>query len=282
MKGIVFGKGFLGTRIAEEFGFQLCGINPAKEKKRIEDSLDYGWFEHDEMPDLIINAIGKTGRPNVDWCEDHKIETMESNVVAAINLGLICEARGIYFVHLGSGCVYSDDMYRSGFNFYKEEDPPNFYEQYYARTKIMAENALKEFPCLQVRLRMPIDDRPHPRNLIDKLLAYEHVLNIKNSMTVVPDMLYALGELIKRKKTGIYNIVNPGTISPFEVCLEYRRLVDPKHSAYSITLLDTKAPRANCALSIAKPEKENIFLPDILYSVRRCLLKWKEVTRNEI
>jgi dTDP-4-dehydrorhamnose reductase len=30
-------------------------------------------------PDVVINAAGKTGKPNVDWCEDHKEETLRSN-----------------------------------------------------------------------------------------------------------------------------------------------------------------------------------------------------------
>ena len=34
----------------------------------------------------VINCAGKTGRPNVDWCEDHRPETVMSNVVGTITL----------------------------------------------------------------------------------------------------------------------------------------------------------------------------------------------------
>lgn len=27
-------------------------------------------------PSLVLNAAGITGRPNVDWCEDHRQETI--------------------------------------------------------------------------------------------------------------------------------------------------------------------------------------------------------------
>merc|ERR1711939_359529 len=32
-------------------------------------------------PTHILNAAGSTGRPNVDWCEDHKEETIRNNVI---------------------------------------------------------------------------------------------------------------------------------------------------------------------------------------------------------
>jgi 3,5-epimerase/4-reductase len=37
-------------------------------------------------PTHIFNSAGCTGRPNVDWCEDHKEETIRSNVIGTLNL----------------------------------------------------------------------------------------------------------------------------------------------------------------------------------------------------
>jgi 3,5-epimerase/4-reductase len=50
------------------------------------------WFsELDEVkPTHVLNAAGVTGRPNVDWCEDHKEETIRANVIGALNLVLLC------------------------------------------------------------------------------------------------------------------------------------------------------------------------------------------------
>ena len=36
-------------------------------------------------PDFVINAAGKTGRPNVDWCEDHKQEVIRLKYYWSIN-----------------------------------------------------------------------------------------------------------------------------------------------------------------------------------------------------
>jgi hypothetical protein len=56
---------------------------------------------------------------------------------------------------------------------------------------------------------MPILSRPHPRNFIDKLVRYTHVINEANSVTVIDDMMVALGVLIDKKVTGVCNLVNP-------------------------------------------------------------------------
>lgn len=37
-------------------------------------------------PTNIFNAAGVTGRPNVDWCESHRVETIRSNVLGVLTL----------------------------------------------------------------------------------------------------------------------------------------------------------------------------------------------------
>ncbi len=273
MKTIVLGPGFLGTRIAAELRCILSHRN-ALDISSLRSYLDK------ERPDVVINAVGKTGRPNIDWCEDHKEETMQSNVVAATNLCLESVKRGIYFVHLGSGCLYQGDNDGKG---YGEEDKPNCHGQFYGRTKILAENILKEFPCLQLRLRMPIDDRPHPRNFVDKVKHYPRVINAQNSMTILPDMISALRLLIERRKTGIYNCVNPGAISAAEVMQMYKEIVDPGHNfeVFSVRALakSARAKRCNCILNTDKLKAEGIEMPEIHQAVRDCLVSYREYLR---
>ena len=62
-----------------------------------------------EKPDFVINAAGKTGRPNVDWCEDHKLETLHANVTGPLVLAELCQKHDIYWMHLSSGCIYEGD-----------------------------------------------------------------------------------------------------------------------------------------------------------------------------
>lgn len=158
---------------------------------------------------FVLNCAGKTGKPNVDWCEDHKLETMSSNVAGPLVLARECLEAGVHLTHLGSGCIYKGD---NGGRGYSEEDAPNFYGSFYSRTKIWSEQVLREFPVLQLRLRMPLDGKPSPRNLITKLASYSKVISVTNSITVIDDLVKAAKELMRKKRTGVYNVTNPGTI----------------------------------------------------------------------
>lgn len=60
-------------------------------------------------PTHVINCAGKTGRPNVDWCEDHKLETMESNGLGTLMVTYECEKRGIHCTVIATGCIYTSE-----------------------------------------------------------------------------------------------------------------------------------------------------------------------------
>lgn len=277
-EAIIFGTGFLGTRMAQQLGYpaipkNVCDLtNPIQ----IESVLN------SYAPRVVINCTGKTGGPGeigIDWCELNHGETIRSNVVGPVNLSVACARKGIYFVHLGSGCVYHGDNSGKGFS---EEDSPNFYgPQFYAMTKIDSERILKTLPGLLLRIRMPIDDRPHPRNLIDKLASYPQVIDIQNSMTTIPDMIWAIRKLIELGAQGVYNLANPGSISAVEIMSLYRRIVDPEHSFKTMTLeeLDakTRGKRSNCILDTRKLKEIGIEMPEIHGAVESCLKKYSEI-----
>ncbi len=66
--------------------------------------------ELDEVkPTFVINAAGITGRPNVDWCEDHKEEVLRTNVIGTMSLMDLTNARGIHMTNFATGCIYSYD-----------------------------------------------------------------------------------------------------------------------------------------------------------------------------
>ena len=55
-------------------------------------------------PTHVFNCAGVTGRPNVDWCEDHKQETLTSNLVGTLNLAMCCAASGVHLTVFATGC----------------------------------------------------------------------------------------------------------------------------------------------------------------------------------
>ncbi|MCX6751890.1 MAG: sugar nucleotide-binding protein [Candidatus Nomurabacteria bacterium] len=267
MKYLIFGNGYLGNKFKDFL-----------DKEAEISSVDIGNMEEvrkvlkEKKPKIIINCAGKTGRPNIDWCEDHKEETMYSNVVGPLVLAEACSENNVFMVHIGSGCIYQGDNNRKGFT---EEDIPDIKNipSFYSLTKFTSEYMLKQFPVLQCRLRMPVDSQKSPRNFITKITNYEKVINEENSITVIDDLVKATIELVKRKRTGIYNVTNPGSITHKEILDKYKKLVD-KNFQYTIINtkdLKTKAGRSNCVLNTDKLQKEGIKLPDIHKSIESIL-----------
>lgn len=90
-------------------------------------------------PTHVFNAAGVTGRPNVDWCESHKVETIRTNVVGTLTLADVCREKGLVLINYATGCIFEYDSAHplgSGIGF-KEEDKPNFIGSFYSKTKAM-------------------------------------------------------------------------------------------------------------------------------------------------
>jgi dTDP-4-dehydrorhamnose reductase len=190
-------------------------------------------------PTHVLNAAGVTGRPNVDWCESNREETIRTNVIGVLNLVDVCRSSGIHVTNFATGCIYSyDDAHAVGSGKgFTETDAPNFDGSYYSRTKGMVESLLQEYDnLLQLRLRMPIScDLANGRSFVKKIVNYEKVVDIPNSMTVLDELLPASVEMAKRSLTGIYNFTNPGVISHNEVLSLYKEYVDPEYTWSNFT-----------------------------------------------
>ncbi|KAJ7564472.1 hypothetical protein O6H91_02G018400 [Diphasiastrum complanatum] len=228
-------------------------------------------------PTHVFNAAGVTGRPNVDWCENHKVETIRANVVGTLTLADVCKQFGLLLVNFATGCIFEfDDNHPLGSGIgFKEEDKPNFTGSFYSKTKAMVEELLKEYENVcTLRVRMPISsDLCNPRNFITKISRYEKVVNIPNSMTVLDELLPISIEMAKRNCTGIWNFTNPGTVSHNEILQMYRDYIDPKFKWVNFTLAEQAkvivAPRSNNELDTTKFQKEFPHILPIKESLRK-------------
>jgi dTDP-4-dehydrorhamnose reductase len=269
MKVLIFGgRGFLGSY------FHTLYPQAATPFTDIADARAVAHVLEQERPDVVINAAGKTGWPNIDWCEDNKLATLRSNLTGPLVLLEELSKRNIYWVQIGSGCIYQGDNGGLGF---REGDPPNFFGSFYSSCKAWLDQALKGFKVLTLRLRMPFDSSTQERNLLMKLRKYSRVLDIQNSMTCVGDFLEVTSQLIKRRAVGVYNVCNTGSISPYEIMQLYREIVDPEHSFVKLSLDRlpevAKAPRSNCLLNTDKLKREGLDLPSVRDAVRSALSK---------
>ena len=273
-KVLVFGgkTGWIGKKIValllEENHTAICATSRLENREAIIQEIAQ------TQPNFIINAAGITGRPNVDWCEDHKQETLRVNVIGTLNLADIAHLHNIHLTNISTGCIYQYDNEHSlgsgkGFT---ESDSPNFAGSFYSHTKILLEELIMNYPnVLHLRLRMPISSDLSPRAFIGKILRYKKLINIPNSMAIVDDLLPIAIEITFLKTKGIYNFVNPGTLSHHEIMDLYKKYIDPNHAYTSFTLEEQarilKAPRSNCELDATKLLKEFPGIPHIKESI---------------
>jgi len=277
LKFLIYGRtgwigGLLGGLCAARGIPFVYGAGRLENRAQLEADIDAA------APTHVFNAAGVTGRPNVDWCETHRAETIRANVVGTLTLADICRGRGVLLINYATGCIFEYDAGHplgSGVGF-KEEDTPNFVGSFYSKTKAMVEELLKNYENVcTLRVRMPISsDLSNPRNFITKITRYDKVVNIPNSMTVLDELLPISIEMAKRNLTGIWNFTNPGVVSHNEILEMYRDYIDPGFSWKNFNLEEQAkvivAPRSNNELDQTKLKRE---FPELL-SIKESLIKY--------
>ncbi|KAJ6361196.1 hypothetical protein OIU78_001771 [Salix suchowensis] len=276
LKFLIYGKtGWIGGLLGK-----LCkdgGIPFEYGQGRLEDRMSILKDIKKVNPTHVFNAAGVTGRPNVDWCESHKVETIRTNVGGTLTLADVCKEHNLLMMNFATGCIFEydqDHQEGSGIGF-KEEDKPNFTGSFYSKTKAMVEELLREYENVcTLRVRMPISsDLSNPRNFITKITRYSKVVNIPNSMTVLDELLPISIEMAKRNCRGIWNFTNPGVVSHNEILEMYRDYIDPEFKWMNFDLEEQAkvivAPRSNNELDATKLKNE---FPEML-SIKESILE---------
>lgn len=265
---LILGKGFIGERLEANF---KCNVSDRKIYSFKDAETEIKKYN----PKIIINCIGYTGNNNVDDCEKDKDKTLFANTFLPIILADIAIREKIKLVHISSGCIYKYNYSES--KPIKEDDKPDFSELFYSRSKIYAEKALMalsdKFDLLIPRIRIPLDDRPHPKNLLTKLISYEKIVDIPNSVTYIPDFIEALKHLIKINARGTYNVVNKGPLRYPELLDVYKKSV-PDFEYKVKDYKELNLVRTNLILSIQKLEKTGFKMRDIKEVLEECVKKY--------
>lgn len=265
---LVLGTGFLGSQIKKTLDCRGSG-------KIINHFKDADAIVRAAMPKIIINCIGETGRRNVDDCETDKHKTLHANTVIPIILGDIAYRYKIKLIHISSGCIFHYD-YRKDAPI-TEEKNPDYFSLYYSRTKIYAEQALRSFfkrtNILIIRIRIPLDDKKHPKNLLTKLLGYKKIIDVPNSVTYIPDFLKALKHLIAIDAKGIYHVALRDPLNYPFILEEYRKY-DPSFTYTPIKPEKLGRNRTNLILSTRKLEKTGFNVRSIREVIPECVKKY--------
>lgn len=232
--------------------------------------------------ELIINCAAFI--PGVvDNCEDHRAETLSSNLVFPSVLSAICEQSHSTLLHVSTGCLFNGDNGGDGFN---EESEPHlsFRKQcgVYVGAKQLAEEEIRKSRYHYIcRLRLPFCHVNHPRNYLTKLLTYPKVYDNLNSLTNRFEFAEACLTLWTRGALfGTYNLTNPGAITAREVVGMMRETIAPdrEFSFWDDKEFFAKAartPKSNCVLDVRKAAASGVKMKNVRDSVMDCLKNWK-------
>jgi len=233
-------------------------------------------------PTHIISFIGRThgeGCNTIDYLEGKLYENIRDNFYAPLVLSTLAEKNNIHFTYLGTGCIFNEVNPPS--RFYFEQDNPNFFGSSYSIVKGFMDKFMKlNSKTLNLRIRMPISSQNHQRNFITKIVKYDKICSIPNSMTVLPTIYPLIYDMMLNKTTGTFNLTNPNYITHNEILEMYKEIVDDKFEwkNFSIEEQDEilKSKRSNNCLNTSKIQTLYPDFPDIKTAIRDCLIEMKE------
>jgi len=280
MKLLIYGKGWISELIQDYLNRTkveyILGNSRVNNKEDVEKELQF--YNPTNVLCLIGRTHGKIGEKEystIDYLEQpNKLnENLRDNLFSPVLLALLCMKRNIHLTYLGTGCIFT---YEEDKKVFTEEDSPNFFGSQYSLVKGYTDMLMRNLPVCNLRIRMPISSQKHPRNFITKIVNYEKICSVENSMTVLDDLIPIIIDLCETRFEGTINLTNPGVISHNEILEMYKELVDPSFTwenfTYEEQIKILAAGRSNNQL-----ETNNLEcmyqVPHIKESIRNILLK---------
>jgi dTDP-4-dehydrorhamnose reductase len=274
---LIYGLSWIGRQLSD-----LLDLDP-------EVSLIAGMARVDDLtalrneidltnPTHVAAIIGRTHGPGfntIDYLEQpgRLKDNVRDNLYAPVSLAMECQARGVHLTYLGTGCIF-EGYPEGGF---EPESEPNFFGSSYSIVKGFTDRLMHQLPVLNLRIRMPITAEDHPRNFISKIIRYERICSMDNSMSYLPDLLPVAIKMMKDRKTGTVNLVNPGLISHNEILTMYREIIDKDFTWVNFTIEEQDSilasRRSNNLLNT--DEMEKIGVPNIKIALAEAIRGFK-------
>jgi 3,5-epimerase/4-reductase len=280
MKVLIYGhKGWIGNQFVDIM--EKMSIDYYKGESRADDIKGLENEVEIFNPTHIISFIGRTHGTigekkytTIDYLEQEGklYENVRDNLFSPFVLAELCRRKNIHYSYLGTGCIFTYDNehpFGKEINGFTENSIPNFFGSSYSIVKGFTDKIMKLYDnnVLNLRIRMPITEQENSRNFITKIINYEKICSIPNSMTVLPELLPYVVDMMKNGITGTINLTNPGLISHNDILEMYREIVDPSFTWKNFTQEEQRkildADRSNNFLDTSRlttlyPEVKNI------------------------
>jgi dTDP-glucose 4,6-dehydratase len=244
-------------------------------------------------PTHVISFIGRThGKigekvySTIDYLEEDGklVENIRDNLYSPLLLADLCNIRNMHYTYLGTGCIFTYDKqhpFGKEVNGFVAKSLPNFFGSSYSIVKGFTDRIMQLYSAntLNLRIRMPITNEKNPRNFITKIVNYEKICSVPNSMSVLPDLLPVIIEMMKSGFTGTINFTNPGLISHNEILEMYKEIVDPEFTWQNFSQEEQRkilaCDRSNNYLDTRSLEMLYPSIPHIKDSVRQIMVEYK-------
>jgi 3,5-epimerase/4-reductase len=284
------GNGWIGQQICEYLKNKnikyVCGTARCDNYDSLQNEILH------IKPSHVISLIGRThGKigdkiySTIDYLEESGklVENINDNLYSPLLLAIITNKLNIHFTYIGTGCIFeydSNHLFGEEKNGFNENDKPNFYGSSYSIVKGYTDRIMHLYNnVLNLRIRMPITNINNPRNFITKIITYDKICSIPNSMTVLPNLIPVMIELMLQLRTGTINFANHGLISHNEILELYKELIDPTFTWKNFTMeeqnkiLSSKRSNNYLDTDLLKELSPNVL--HIKDAVRWCLQNWK-------
>ena len=290
---LILGGGYIGKSMSS----YLSGIGQVRAVDLVRrEFMDYTQPEklreylEKGKPDYLINAAGYTGVPNVEACENNWQDCYFWNVLVPVRIAKICKELEVPFINIGSGCIYDHQD-----KIYSEYDLPNFgvfsnRSSFYSKCKHLCEEKLEDYPTYIFRIRIPYDESYTSKNYLYKLLKYDNLISLKNSITslnLLNEFTDFFINLDKKPDYGVYNVVNNGVIRGQDVIqlLKEHGLENKNWKILSYDEMNFRVNRSNCMLSCQKIEslgyKPKYVIDDLNENIRGFANAVKNTQNNQ-
>uniref|UniRef100_A0A6C0KQN5 RmlD-like substrate binding domain-containing protein n=1 Tax=viral metagenome TaxID=1070528 RepID=A0A6C0KQN5_9ZZZZ len=264
---LVFGtNGFLGSNIIKILSSQ--NKNYVSSNLRLNEIDKIKTLIQLYKPKYIINCAGISGKPNIFWCDDNKIETIESNLTYQLTLAALCKEHNIHLTVFGSGGIFNNDK------IYLEEDIGNNYNNFYGKCRILLEDIISNYNnVLYLRINYPLTSQKCNKNLLTKLLNYKTIDDCEISITYIDDLFLILIKMIENNEIGICNFTNPGQIKLTDILRKYQEISN-KNLNIIVNSENIDNKRSLAKLQTCKIEKYNPL--NINDAIENCIIKYEK------
>jgi dTDP-4-dehydrorhamnose reductase len=264
-------NGFLGHYLIQQLllpGYKI--IATGKGESRLlqhHESLNYASLDftdpfavHDSFERFQPNVVVHAGAmANVDECENNQWQAFVNNVEGTLNLLSNAEEHGAHFIFISTDFVFDGES-----GPYDETSPTNPVN-FYGKTKLDAEDAVKEYPFDWTIVRTVLiygknaSGGDNILTVVKKKLSlgetYSAVDDIVRTPTYVEDLAKGITAIIERKRRGIYNLSGKDVLTPYQMAFK---------TAEYLQLDSSLIKKVNVAdlHSAAKRPRETVFILD--------------------